>query len=503
MGLALYPGSLKEQAGSISANLEQDNRNLLNILSNISQFVSDDALRSEAWTSLKNQLGNHEAVVQGLICANEAVIRANDTMEAAIGSEDLVEDELKDQIQSLERANSGMASIIGSLESCLSSTSVTSVCGSSYFSNTISMYEGWISMNQRQIERLEEKLARLYQIENDTKGLYDEADSLYEAAARGMEAIGKGWNASLGVFEISNGDSEWRTVISKEWSKIQEEIYEKNTIEVPIEFVQQLLGYGKKGIDNHQTINLLINGVRFKINRIGNKYYLQLTGSFLESVMPNKWKNIETFLKTEITDVDWRKVDMKRLVNKGLRVGHPNLQNINYRSLDDYLKIFGSSHGSKLRAAGDTFAGSLTDNIRFWNDFKISNYLGSDISRLNKIGKGLGAAGTILTVGADAYDNLFVDGEFCPTVDGIQDTVTDSAVDLGFSAGSAAAGAAVGSFFAPPIGTAVGVIGGIAVDLAVNTDIFDVDGDGEKDSVVDMAKKGIDFLCDSIGSLFS
>ena len=236
MGLALYPGSLKEQAGSISANLEQDNRNLLNILSNISQFVSDDALRSEAWTSLKNQLGNHEAVVQGLICANEAVIRANDTMEAAIGSEDLVEDELKDQIQSLERANSGMASIIGSLESCLSSTSVTSVCGSSYFSNTISMYEGWISMNQRQIERLEEKLARLYQIENDTKGLYDEADSLYEAAARGMEAIGKGWNASLGVFEISNGDSEWRTVISKEWSKIQEEIYEKNTIEVPIEF---------------------------------------------------------------------------------------------------------------------------------------------------------------------------------------------------------------------------------------------------------------------------
>ena len=82
-------------------------------------------------------------------------------------------------------------------------------------------------------------------------------------------------------------------------------------------------------------------------------------------------------------------------------------------------------------------------------------------------------------------------------------TVTDSAVDLGFSAGSAAAGAAVGSFFAPPIGTAVGVIGGIAVDLAVNTDLFDVDGDGEKDSVVDMAKKGIDFLCDSIGSLFS
>ena len=458
MGLALYPGSLKEQAGSISANLEQDNRNLLNILSNISQFVSDDALRSEAWTSLKNQLGNHEAVVQGLICANEAVIRANDTMEAAIGSEDLVEDELKDQIQSLERANSGMASIIGSLESCLSSTSVTSVCGSSYFSNTISMYEGWISMNQRQIERLEEKLARLYQIENDTKGLYDEADSLYEAAARGMEAIGKGWNASLGVFEISNGDSEWRTVISKEWSKIQEEIYEKNTIEVPIEFVH---------------------------------------------VMPNKWKNIETFLKAEITDADWRKIDMKRLVNNGLRVGHPNLQNINYRSLDDYLKIFGSSHGSKLRAAGDTFAGSLTDNIRFWNDFKISNYLGSDISRLNKIGKGLGAAGTILTVGADAYDNLFVDGEFCPTVDGIQDTVTDSAVDLGFSAGSAAAGAAVGSFFAPPIGTAVGVIGGIAVDLAVNTDLFDVDGDGEKDSVVDMAKKGIDFLCDSIGSLFS
>lgn len=225
MGLALYPGSLKEQAGSISANLEQDNQNLLNILSNISQFVSDDALRSEAWTSLKNQLGNHEAVVQGLICANEAVIRANDTMEAAIGSEDLVEDELKDQIQSLERANSGMASIIESLESCLSSTSVTSVCGASYFTNTISMYEGWINMNRCQIEKLEEKLDRLYQIENDTKGLYDEADSLYEAAERGMEAIGKGWNGK--GFSPAIIGQEWKAIIEITWDKRQHQIREE------------------------------------------------------------------------------------------------------------------------------------------------------------------------------------------------------------------------------------------------------------------------------------
>ena len=58
-------------------------------------------------------------------------------------------------------------------------------------------------------------------------------------------------------------------------------------------------------------------------------------------------------------------------------------------------------------------------------------------------------------------------------------------------------------FFAPPIGTAVGVVGGIVADAVFNYDIGDVDGDGENDSMVDITKKGIDFLCDSIGSLFS
>lgn len=225
MGLALYPESLKGQADSISANLEQDNQNLINILCNISQFVSDNMLKSEAWTSLKNQLGNHEAVIQGMICANEAVIRANDTLKASVGSENLIEDELRDQISSLEQANSGMERIIGSPESCLSSTSMVSAYGPSYFSNAISMYEGWIDANQNQIEQLQEKLDRLYRIENDTSGLYDEADSLYEAAARGMDAIGKGWNGE--GFSPNIAGQSWRVAIGINWEKRKQHMMEE------------------------------------------------------------------------------------------------------------------------------------------------------------------------------------------------------------------------------------------------------------------------------------
>lgn len=100
-----------------------------------------------------------------------------------------------------------------------------------------------------------------------------------------------------------------------------------------------------------------------------------------------------------------------------------------------------------------------------------------------------------LTAVTDIYDNIYNEdiGEWVFTPQTITGTLTDFTIDLSFGAASSAAGAAIGSFFLPPVGTIVGAAAGMAADYVINNvGIFDCDGDGKKDSAVDVAKKSVD-----------
>lgn len=62
--------------------------------------------------------------------------------------------------------------------------------------------------------------------------------------------------------------------------------------------------------------------------------------------------------------------------------------------------------------------------------------------------------------------------------------------------------AAIGSII-PGAGTAVEAVIGMCIDIGINWDICDWDGDGKKDSLVDGAKFIVDDACDYVGDLFS
>lgn len=103
--------------------------------------------------------------------------------------------------------------------------------------------------------------------------------------------------------------------------------------------------------------------------------------------------------------------------------------------------------------------------------------------------------GTGLTAVTDIYDNIYNEdiGEWVFTPQTITGTLTDFTIDLSFGAASSSAGAAIGSFFLPPVGTIVGAAAGMAADYVINNvGIFDCDGDGKKDSAVDVSKKMVD-----------
>ena len=424
MGLELYPGRLKNQADSIIGNLREDNQALMGVLNGISQFTGNEELKSAAWSSMKGQLGNHQAVIQGLICGNEAVIQGNKTLKGAVGDEDLVEDELNAQIENLQALNQRMQSSISTLENCTRNQPLT--MRSFSFSSTISRYYGCIAVNDILIRSLQNKIEKLYRIEAETSSLFAGADSLYSAVSDGIAAIGKGWNGAAGRFELSKSDMGWKEMIENAWPGYLADMEEREGIEVSDDIIKKLLGMGDDALesldlfnwyqDNKQSIFLLRNGVHFKINKIGNKFYLQMTGDIIESSMPNKWENLGDFLKANIKNVDWKKLDIKKLTRNGLKLDSDYLKGLDYIDLGDYLAAFQKSGGNKLKFAGKTFSDAIKKDIKFWDDFVE--------------GDKLGAAGTVLTVVSNAYDNFFEDGEFRPSWDGVQDTITDSAVDI-------------------------------------------------------------------------
>lgn len=174
MGLKLYPGSIKGQADSIIQNLEFDNKDLLSALQTISQFVQNTELKGAAWDSMKYQLGNHEAVIQGLICANESVIQEHENLKSTVGDENLDEEELIAKRDALISTNTFLEKNISLMQSNMQND-VMKIKYGFWYQEMIFQYQISINQNQTLIEELNEKIQKLYDIENTTTSLFSES----------------------------------------------------------------------------------------------------------------------------------------------------------------------------------------------------------------------------------------------------------------------------------------------------------------------------------------
>lgn len=221
MGLKLYPGSIKEQADSIIQNLEADNKNLLSALQTISQFVQNTELKGAAWESMKCQLGNHEAVIQGFICANDSVIQEHENLKSAVGDENLDEEELIAKRDSLMSTNAFLEKNISLMQSNMQND-VMKIKYGFWYQEMIFQYQISINQNQTLIDELNEKIQKLYDIENTTASLFSQSGALYEAITDGILAVQKSWNSSTGKFTVTNVNMEWKKKIENSWEEREE-----------------------------------------------------------------------------------------------------------------------------------------------------------------------------------------------------------------------------------------------------------------------------------------
>lgn len=247
MGLKLYPGSIKGQADSIIQNLEFDNKDLLSALQTISQFVQNTELKGAAWDSMKYQLGNHEAVIQGLICANESVIQEHENLKSTVGDENLDEEELIAKRDALISTNTFLEKNISLMQSNMQND-VMKIKYGFWYQEMIFQYQISINQNQTLIEELNEKIQKLYDIENTTTSLFSESITLYDTVNEGIVAIQKSWNET--GFSVSLDTPDWKKTVQLRWNdrteKLEKEMEEyvkklKKKWKVAVEMAFQLL----------------------------------------------------------------------------------------------------------------------------------------------------------------------------------------------------------------------------------------------------------------------
>lgn len=265
----------------------------------------------------------------------------------------------------------------------------------------------------------------------------------------------------------------------------------------------------KSAAIGHKDISLLVNGVTFIVDDTGK---VHLSGKIMDGIKDangtiHKWdeQGIGKVLKelgVEIGTEGFNKSSLKNWSMDGIAI--KNLQIDTPNQTIDRIKALAETGGSRAAMTSKMARGVFREGISIWDDFSPEVY--KKVSKIGKAGHVLGAIGTLVTVGSNVSENMIDDyGNLNITPDSVQDTISDSAVDIVSGAGAMAAGMAIGTAAFPGVGTVAGAVIGFVIGGAINgianLDVKDMDGDGEKDSLVDITKLEVDSFCDWVGNL--
>ena len=542
MGLIIAVGDVSNLSANLKESINQVRTGLESTKSKVQSFTRDTTQQGASWDGMRSHLSDYEMIITAFIMACQSIEDDCDGVIADVQngiSPDtrLDEDQLKSTIEDLQKLNAEYESICDNCQSSLSYCRSLDYEFRSYeyedaLISSIARYSGCIESNCERIIECEAKLERLYETQAMTEQLFIDAKDFFNCAMEGLKSVDSSFKVDLlgrPDFTINN-NAKWRDTLYSLYARTMftneelektgltpQEIYELTNDPYVIglegtNFFYELLEsfnggnvcqYVLKGshdfLDVRNSFNLLSDGVSFFVTKLPNgKYALKLSGSIVSG---KTRAELMDYLADNITSVNWRKYQTKLFTRGGLGFSEKEFgsafKNIKYGPLNEYLNFAtkgGTEAFSQLKVTGnivkDTWSANWGDHIKNITEF-------SDASNVDKVIKGLGIAGDVLTIGTNVKENMFdKDGHVVINTHSLVETVGDIGFDMAADAGGAAAGAAVGSFFAPPLGTVVGAGVGLLISCAGNIDVYDVDKDGEKDSIMDMGHKAIDKVCD-------
>ncbi len=221
--------------------------------------------------------------------------------------------------------------------------------------------------------------------------------------------------------------------------------------------------------NNNKKLKMLNNAVdnsnQITVNDIYNTFKVirKLAAQSIKAA--TTVKKIKTYCQT-VKELDkrnfvWRRRDPNKYV--GREGFDKQLQDI-YDKYPGYCvdqrPKYNFNKKSKWHYRGERFKNSLKSQLK--SDWTYEGFTDSwkNASKVGKVAKGLGVAGTLITIFDDYNDNIgskIANGETPGVVD-VVNTATDIGVDLGAGYAAAAAGAAIGGPVGLAAGFAIGVV---------------------------------------------
>lgn len=208
----LLPGDMRAQCDSAIKILERNNESIGKIQNKLQDFIEDDELVSEAYSTLKKQISDYLAVTSAMISANDMDIADLQALKEAIGEDELRGDLiLKYKNEACQEMNSFHNSA-AAYHAKAASESWWSI-ERSWYLNIAAYYEARAAISGMKYEKWLAKQQKYEEIDSATQGLFIQSGSLREEAKKGLESITKAFQSGQYIIDK---EAEWRKFLCPE-----------------------------------------------------------------------------------------------------------------------------------------------------------------------------------------------------------------------------------------------------------------------------------------------
>ena len=212
MSLNMYIGEVQAQTKSMNAFCIATIQGMEKAIGSIDVFAGDVMLQGKTYDSAKIFfVQTYRQLAQGIIYLCEELIRQNDAFpsdfQSEVASVDVIEHEILDQIQEINRTIASMEAI------------------SENMPGMVAMLQIYPAMKRK----LEEKLEHLYQFNESSSDNYSTALQLAASIAKGLSEVqsGKGFQAVSGTFSTQSLNMDWakpiQVITEEKMRKAEEE----------------------------------------------------------------------------------------------------------------------------------------------------------------------------------------------------------------------------------------------------------------------------------------
>ncbi|MCI0766277.1 T7SS effector LXG polymorphic toxin [Bacillus sp. TL12] len=200
MSLNMYLGEVQNQTQSMNAVCTATIQGMEQAIQSIDAFAIDTVLQGQTYSSAKAFFAQtFRPLAQGIIYLCEELIVQNDAFpsqfESKVASTDVIEQEILEQIQEIDRMKASMEVIIQTIP----------IPGMDAMANLFTAMR----------KKLQEKLDHLYEFNQTSSNNYSSAIQLAASIATGLAEVqsGKGFSPASGTFSTQGLNMEWTTSI--------------------------------------------------------------------------------------------------------------------------------------------------------------------------------------------------------------------------------------------------------------------------------------------------